>query len=143
MGDTRQAPYCQPKNIRQNCSKFSRLRTALTFRNSEYLQVPYQIFPNEQPHVRSSVTHIECQIWAKFILRFRTFKYVDGNANHIIMQNTRKFVQRLHIDAYKKLNTKHLHKARTEDVTNENVISIRTIRTQNTSPAVQRKRNVC
>jgi len=59
------------------------------------------------------------------------------------MQNTRKFVQRLHIDAYKKLNTKHLHKARTGDVTNENVMSIRILGTQNTSPVIERKRNVC
>jgi len=79
-------------------------------------------FPNEQPHVCSSVTHIQCLIWEKFIRRFRTFKHVEENAYHIIMQNTRKFVQRLRIDAYKKPNTRHLHKARTEDVTNENVI---------------------
>jgi hypothetical protein len=70
-------------------------------------------------------------------------KHVDRNANHIIMQNIRKFVRRLHVDDYKKLNTIHLQKARTEDVTNENVISIRTLRTHNTSPVVERKRNVC
>jgi hypothetical protein len=37
-------PTDSPKMLRQNRTKFSRLRPTLTFSNSEYLQVPHQIF---------------------------------------------------------------------------------------------------